>query len=81
MRQRLVLVVSPAGLFASGARDWPISYELRSLSPRDDGAGCYHFSLTMCEVRRASNRSARRTVNTQQDELIGRQSHVALLEP
>jgi hypothetical protein len=31
----LVLVVSPARLFASGARDWPISYELRG-SGRDE---------------------------------------------
>lgn len=34
MRQRLVLVASSARLFASGARDWPISYELRSISTR-----------------------------------------------
>jgi hypothetical protein len=50
MRQRLVLVVSSARLFASGASDWPISYELRSVSKCDDDVGAYHLPLTMREA-------------------------------
>jgi hypothetical protein len=36
MRQRLVLVVSSARVFASGTRDWTVCYELRSISSRDE---------------------------------------------
>jgi hypothetical protein len=45
MRQRLVLVVSSAWRFASGARDWPISYELCSVSARDDYAGDHRLMV------------------------------------
>jgi hypothetical protein len=44
----LVLVAAPAWLFAKRLADRPVCYELRSVSPRDEGGGT---DLTVMHAR------------------------------